>query len=585
MEARPSAGEEPQEVNDENQYDKYYEDLKSLRNPFSAIFPVSEDSVEFAVFREDFADMVRVLNRFMPIQWSCITCVGMVHGLGAADFKIRTTVRSRSAVCKGTRMKMRPRTDMWGGDDPLVSGSSCEVWGAEGTGTIGGFIRIEDDPDKDAVYAVTNHHVISNNHSPIPWQGFKSLEQTLQIPEQISKSLAILGLKSTGRDGIFNILDIVETAESDHHTTTNPKEEYLSKLASQYFGILKRRSPEDPDCSDAARDKFTASLREMLPAYKGTEDSFNDLLAELRLTDCRKLMLKDMASSAPKPHGYVLGLFIQSIPKEITRFLNRGHQQRKYQPLRHLIHYRRIQRIGSRLSNTERLVVQRPSSKEHDRGPERIIGMVWASSGLIAKPIPETTWCGSGKTREDWALIKLFRGRAGPSFTSRCTTNPLRPTSPAHPNQQGDHFRGVVPWNCSRVLGVQKRGATTNVTAGKTNGADALVCEGGYQDGFIATRESVIVADLRCPAFSSPGDSGSWCMDEAGQLLGMLWGGLGRITFFTPADQLFCWIEQEFILAMEKHAGVLNGDPLPGRRIKICQPIAEDDTPDGCPTP
>jgi hypothetical protein len=48
--------------------------------------------------------------------------------------------------------------------NPLVCGASCGNVGKEtSSGTIGGFITIEGDPEGDVVYALSNHHVFVGN--------------------------------------------------------------------------------------------------------------------------------------------------------------------------------------------------------------------------------------------------------------------------------------------------------------------------------------------------------------------------------------------------------------------------------------
>jgi hypothetical protein len=177
----------------------------------------------------------------------------------------------------------------------------------------------------------------------------------------------------------------------------------------------------------------------------------------------------------------------------------------------------------------------------------RILGFVWASSGLTTKINPHM---GAYHLAEDWALVRLIE-KFRFQVQNTLDRNILRPDF----TELGDQpFKGVRRWGqdmgWSR-LRVFKRGRTTGYTIGYVNGTKTMTkLKVGQKDGQGQYRETLefnIVSTSTNGLFSQPGDSGAWIMDKTGQLVGMMWGKLSdNTTAFTPADYLFKWIQRHF---------------------------------------
>ncbi|KAI8670012.1 hypothetical protein NCS56_00805000 [Fusarium sp. Ph1] len=194
--------------------------------------------------------------------------------------------------------------------------------------------------------------------------------------------------------------------------------------------------------------------------------------------------------------------------------------------------------------------------KEYMRSADRLVGTVWASSGLGGLPRRQ----GSPPPKvEDWALIKLFRENSQ-EVQNKFSANPLRPGFPEQ------RLSGVRELSDPVRIDATKRGRTTDLTVGIANGAPSVINEGGELQ-----RTFTIVAPHMAQFFSASGDSGSWIMDRTGQLVGMMWGDRKRflsatknvvsgdlagytsqdlevedVTYFTPASYLFKRIENSF---------------------------------------
>jgi len=105
------------------------------------------------------------------------------------------------------------------------------------------------------------------------------------------------------------------------------------------------------------------------------------------------------------------------------------------------------------------------NTEQHHESERRLIGIVWASSGIAN--VPESLFGAIGEpteTRADWALIKLFSSNMGRPKNS-FNTNILRPDQPPQ------RITGVRPWTDPVPrFRVFKRGRTTDYTVGETNG-------------------------------------------------------------------------------------------------------------------
>lgn len=205
-------------------------------------------------------------------------------------------------------------------------------------------------------------------------------------------------------------------------------------------------------------------------------------------------------------------------------------------------------------------------AQKYDQSSDRLLGVVWASSGKSTKKEPK-----HGKEddieniKQDWALIKIFPGvRAGVENTFNA--NILRPKRPSQP------FVRVKPWPFVSKYSVYKRGRTTDYTTGYVN---SCLAAGKCEDGQEKTLEYQIYPTMTNGLFSMSGDSGSWVMDRCGQLIGMAWGKSKSSggTLFTPACYLFSWIGQAFEEAMRKDGVVLTDEIEPGQRVQLFSPV------------
>lgn len=171
-------------IDDSNQYEEFYLDDELLQPGES--FPASEKSKEISAFKHAFGEILSCLKQ-KEINWESVECVGRLSD----EKKIRTTVLIglsygpedeeqqtlkrdlEAAMGSVISEPLLPIEFVKGGfveeshfgfkevQHSLVCGSSWGISGRPSSGTIGGFITIKGDPDADAVYAVTCHHVIS----------------------------------------------------------------------------------------------------------------------------------------------------------------------------------------------------------------------------------------------------------------------------------------------------------------------------------------------------------------------------------------------------------------------------------------
>jgi len=161
-------------------------------------FPISPHSKECEAFEQSLSRIITKLED-MNLEWNTIECVG--RRSKKEDKKIRSTVvigmselpASQDELEKEIQSVMvKPMLPVEmvigslveeshfkfnGLQRPLVCGSSCGVIGRSGSGTIGSFVQIEGDPDPNAIYAVTNHHVISGDRMSIPWANHQMLQR------------------------------------------------------------------------------------------------------------------------------------------------------------------------------------------------------------------------------------------------------------------------------------------------------------------------------------------------------------------------------------------------------------------------
>lgn len=197
-------------INDSNQYSAFDVDKEFLQPGMS--FPVSEHSEEAHTFENDFKRILACL-RTNNIDWQSVECVGRV----TESKSIKTTVLIGLSQTPDAAEKLRlegllqpkmgcPKLRLefvegcfeeespFGFKEqkrPLVCGISCGKLGGSSTGTIGGYITIKGDPDRDAVYAITCHHVLSKESTAIPWLTTKDPDM-LPISESVRRDLTVL---------------------------------------------------------------------------------------------------------------------------------------------------------------------------------------------------------------------------------------------------------------------------------------------------------------------------------------------------------------------------------------------------------
>jgi hypothetical protein len=192
-------------------------------------FPISPHSKECEAFGQSLSRIITKLKD-MKLEWNTIECVG--RRSKKEHKKIRSTVvigmselpanqDELEKEIQSVMVKQKLPVEMVIGrlveeshfkfndlQRPLVCGGSCGVIGRSGSGTIGGFVQIDGDPDPNAIYAVTNHHVISGDSQSIPWANHEKVAAHLGIPEDIQLRLEEGGLGRLGRKEIFRLLEL-----------------------------------------------------------------------------------------------------------------------------------------------------------------------------------------------------------------------------------------------------------------------------------------------------------------------------------------------------------------------------------------
>ncbi|KAL2683254.1 hypothetical protein Neosp_007722 [[Neocosmospora] mangrovei] len=612
------------EEDDRTQYDRFQKDIKFTTQ---ASFPVSERSVECHCFNESLQDLVTCLTR-SNTKCISIDCLGRRWISERKESRIRTTVVvSFSAfpdraeeLRRDLRMAMKGNglpvefikgrvtgyvTDPFGvrkQQHPLVCGSSCGPHGVSAAGTVGGFITIDGDPNQAAVYAVTNHHVVAEEdeeEEEISWTTEQNIETHLGLTEQQSEDLADLGLnKKYGDDRKTYLRDFVRQALEYWN-------EYLRNIRRQ-----KIRRHRNNRIGEERQEEILDSINEELSTFiipdQRTQhrQTYWSAITDNGLVGSETHIMEDMRWFL-KPHYYELQIalrIIVSLPELngsgialFEHFIRIRRLQRDRPKLSRIIEHPASMDLESVIDSVKRLVPasgrgpimpqgdaeklhqELQSLEDHKKSAARLIGMVWASSGIGDR---ETTQEFPLPFREDWALIKLFQAN-GQKFQNQFTANLLRPDFP------GQSFTGVRKPPDPVCIDVTKRGRTTDLTAGIANGAPSVVNEDGdWQMTF------TIVASPRTEQFfSADGDSGSWIMDRTGQLVGMMWGGRKRflstagdmvvpgdlagdtpqdlevedVTYFTPASFFFRWIEESFEAGMHRLKHNLGPRPAEGR--------------------
>lgn len=211
------------ELDDSNQYEAYESILKQHGSHSELSFPISEKSIECKLFRAHRDAIVSKLNEERHLDWCSVECFGRVysdrirsavvvtcrHRLERSQEKRLTKSlqhlfknKEKESGAAGKELTDFPfefiegeiiedHIDFKEKQDPLVCGASCSVYAGRSSGTFGGFITIDGDPDKGAVYAVTNHHVVATNRAAIPWMGCGSADTLLDwhtgVPEGLRR--------------------------------------------------------------------------------------------------------------------------------------------------------------------------------------------------------------------------------------------------------------------------------------------------------------------------------------------------------------------------------------------------------------
>ncbi|KPM35922.1 hypothetical protein AK830_g10648 [Neonectria ditissima] len=603
---------------DSTQYNEFLLSFGGERRAITnqASFPASENSVECASYNHSLSDLISCLRR-SNTEWVSIDCLGRKWALDSKELKIRTTVvvtfsrypdraedlrRDLRMAIRGSGLPIEfieGRVVSYGTNPfgllepqiPLICGSSCVAHGVSGAGTVGGFVTIAGDPDPNAVYAVTNHHVVTEEEddpNEIPWTTEQNIESHLGLTEQQSEDLADLNLNREYGDD---------------------RKSYLQHFVRQFSHHWNQRHP-DNRIRTFRRRQICASVNQRLAQFN--VPSQRTALREGYRLRIRDHGLEDFESSVMEDMRWFLSLhyYELQIPLQIIDEFFAENAQSARALFKDVIRIRRLwrqppsfsriiehpekgdmdavtERFKSWIQPTEgepslsqeeiaQLTERIGEIKAHASSAERLIGTVWASSGIGPQKWIEE---GSPPLREDWALIKLFRGN-GQVFENTFSANLLRPGFPE------DRFHRVRDLLRPARIDVTKRGRTTDLTVGKVNGAESVFRELGHEKRAF----SIIATSTSGQLFSAFGDSGSWIMDRTGQLVGMMWGGrtsffsrrdrvelndlagyepqdleVQDVTYFTPASYFFKWIGQSFEEAMDRFGHTLEPGAVESR--------------------
>ena len=165
--------------------------------------------------------------------------------------------------------------------------------------------------------------------------------------------------------------------------------------------------------------------------------------------------------------------------------------------------------LPQQIASTQASIAHHQDRLEAATG-DRKIGTTFATSGYKI--------CDSRKCHLDWGLIELLPGRDG---LNKIPESSSTVTSSVEVTELDSK--------------ISKHGRTTELTQGRVNPAESYVRFEGTQFETISM-ETLVVSSSRMVPFSAEGDSGSWVLDNAGSLVGMLWGGFTSRegTFVTP---------------------------------------------------
>ncbi|KAH7235110.1 hypothetical protein B0J15DRAFT_503913 [Fusarium solani] len=619
---------------------QYNEFQRMQESTSQTSFPVSENSIECDCFNESLQDIVACLGR-SNTGWVSIDCLGRRWISESKESKIRTTMVVSFSEFPDRAEELRRDLQMAMKDNglpvefvqgkvtryvanpfgvlepqtPLVCGSSCAPHGDQGGGTIGGFITIDGDPDPNAVYAVTNHHVVVEDdydEEKIPWTTEQYIESHLGLTEQQCEDLADLGLDRYDRSGIHAILSCLDSLKpTPQRTYGDDRKSYLIDLAGQVLNYWNKTHTGD-QIGQQRRRQMRQSIRQRLSQFQVPgqrtqhRETYQSAITNNGLMDFQTHLLEDMRAFL-NLHCYELQILFSEIRRlsaergrdGMAIFRNVILIRRlwtKPPGLSRIIEHPANEDLGFAIRNVKGLLnvtgeTPMPQSdteqrrqqlihlENHSKSPSRLIGTVWASGGIVGDHIWRPG--SSLPVNEDWALIKLFRKdnqehqNNAPEFQNKFN-NILRPGFPEN------QFAGVRELPDPIRIDVTKKGRTTDLTAGVVNGARSVIkLDRGLDSAFVIVSKPPIEQ-----FFSAKGDSGSWIMDRAGRLVGMVWGGremfvparqnkviwgdlagyrsqdfeVQDVTYFTPASYFFRWIETSFKKGMRTFGHELPDD-------------------------
>ncbi|KAF5257177.1 hypothetical protein FOXYS1_12312 [Fusarium oxysporum] len=620
---------------DSSQYKRFSIHLEEPTQPEMS-FPISEDSKESRAFKEHLPNILSHL-RNKKIKWQSIECVGRLHDSGGGDMEIRSTVViGVSKLTEDTQTLQQdlqsaittltlPVEVVEGGfvrlsyfgfrqlQRPLVCGASCGTVERGATGTIGGFVTIKGDPDPDAIYAVTNHHVLSKEREPIPWVNEVNLAAHLGISVVAQDDLKALcgeSVMDLGRNEINQILDLLTMFPSPRS--------YIQELVSQYLQRRPRHQEGNVDRNRTEsfltnRITYLEYLKHLTPYIRRQLCELHELLECLELNERHQFyeFLRRLKYIKPSERVYYVEFFRRLNFDQRLEYLEHLYPLKRFRDLNFAERLNQNERLdraeyhrfemalnsleyiepnallnssddlefGERLellsllnfSESDHLTVDDPAREYHvtdieiikrDRNDakthhkntnaDRLIGIVWASSGKRRQVEPKYPKADQIYNNvEDWALIKLFPDKTDEGIT-RWPNNSFS-SNILRPRQPEQPFIRVKPWMGLSTFRVSKRGRTTDYTIGEVNGsigAGASDRDGSHEFGYS------IVSTSTNGLFALAGDSGSWIMDKGGQLVGMVWGQntATKSALFTPAQYLFTWIQKAFEGAMERQS-------------------------------
>ncbi|KAK3689955.1 hypothetical protein B0T22DRAFT_441392 [Podospora appendiculata] len=579
-------------MDDQSQY-RCYDQL--LRDPFlnaPRSFDVAVSSYGHEIFRRRHEDIVRCLLH-SEAHWRSLSCVGRVRKEDDGQQSIRTTVLVSFSE--------------------LPSRDEARILEEQLKEAI-----IKGDPDRDTVYAVTCHHVVSedpdvrmewaNERGPESFMGVV-IQPDLKQARDLAGGREDFGFYSgSRRDTVDRLLIIQKMLLGEDFTSC------VHDFLAQMENVLETvpsidREAIDDELQQGIRDDTTRRLA----AGSGTKEPiFNGRVPRLLLSEeDLELMAEDVTLSlilSPEDdqtnplqvvlealwdilqndveiRGVLVDVFVRVLR---MRHIWRADQQALERVLvehpsledRHAImHFLRSEarkEAHEKADKDENDVKEmsalndeiRKLERYHEEDRRKFIGIVLASSGKRPRPHPAKFFADDSikcYIMEDWAIIKLFR-REGQQFANTLDTNPLSSDSKA---AGPSHIRSVDLSPRATGYHVFKKGRTTNHTVGRIVNSPPF--EECTQGGVI--RHDVIRPVSPREHFTQPGDGGAWVVDRTGRLVGMAacsdtaTGSSG----FTPAKYLFAWIQERFEEAMADpaHGVELNDEYGPGERIEV----------------